>query len=59
MLMQNLGVKNKEYYGMLWYFLEWSILQAQIFFETGMRINIALECVLTEIGFITLALLKV
>ena len=57
--MQNLGVKNKEYYGMLWYFLEWSILQAQIFFETGMRINIALECVLTEIGFITLALLKV
>ena len=23
--MQNLGVKNKEYYGMLWYFLEWSI----------------------------------
>ena len=25
MLMQNFGVTNKEYYGMLWYFLEWSI----------------------------------
>ena len=23
--MQNFGVTNKEYYGMLWYFLEWSI----------------------------------
>ena len=27
MLMQNLGVKNKEYYGMFWYFLEWSITE--------------------------------
>ena len=26
MLLQNFGVTNKEYYGMLWYFLEWSIL---------------------------------
>ena len=25
MIMQNLGVTNKEHYGMLWYFLEWSI----------------------------------
>ena len=25
MLMQNSGVTKKEYYGMLWYFLEWSI----------------------------------
>ena len=25
MLMQNFGVPNKDYYGMLWYFLEWSI----------------------------------
>ena len=24
-LMQNFGVTNKEHYGMLWYFLEWSI----------------------------------
>ena len=24
MLMQNLGATNKEHYGMLWYFLEWS-----------------------------------
>ena len=23
MLMQNFGATNKEYYGMLWYFLEW------------------------------------
>ena len=26
MLMQNFGVTNKEYYGMLRYFLEWSIV---------------------------------
>ena len=26
-LMQNFGVTNKERYGMLWYFLEWSIVQ--------------------------------
>ena len=25
MPMQNFGVTNKEHYGMLWYFLEWSI----------------------------------
>ena len=25
MLMQNFGVTNKDHYGMLWYFLEWSI----------------------------------
>ena len=25
MLMLNFGVTNKEHYGMLWYFLEWSI----------------------------------
>ena len=25
MLMQNFGLTNKEHYGMLWYFLEWSI----------------------------------
>ena len=23
MLIQNFGVTNEEYYGMLWYFLEW------------------------------------
>ena len=27
--MQNFGVTNKEYYGMLWYFLEWSIVTQQ------------------------------
>ena len=26
MLMQNFGMTNKEYDGMLWYFLEWSIV---------------------------------
>ena len=25
MLIQNFGVTKKEYYGMLWYFLEWPI----------------------------------
>ena len=25
MLMRNFGVTNKEHYGILWYFLEWSI----------------------------------
>ena len=25
MLMQNFGESNKEHYGVLWYFLEWSI----------------------------------
>ena len=25
--MQNFGVTSKEHYGMLWYFLEWSILR--------------------------------
>ena len=25
MFMQNFGVTSKEHYGMLWYFLEWSI----------------------------------
>ena len=28
MFMQNFGVTNKEHYGMLWYFLEWSIVYA-------------------------------
>ena len=32
MLMQNLGVTNKEHYGMLWYFLEWSIKVARLDF---------------------------
>ena len=24
--MQNIGVTNKEHYGMIWYFLKWSIV---------------------------------
>ena len=31
MLMQNFGVTNKEYYGMLRYFLEWSIVLIQVY----------------------------
>ena len=27
-LMQNFGVTNIEHYGMLWYFLEWTILSS-------------------------------
>ena len=33
--MQNFGVTNKEHYGMLWYFLEWSIVYS--YFEKGCR----------------------
>ena len=32
MLMQNFGVTSKEHYGMLWYFLEWSIFLFFVFF---------------------------
>ena len=31
MLMQNFWVTNKEYYGILWYFLEWSIKHGNSF----------------------------
>ena len=30
MLMQNFGVNNQEYYGMLWYFLRWSIVSVSV-----------------------------
>ena len=36
MHMQNFGVTNKEHYGMLWYFLEWSIIY------TFFRVNLQL-----------------
>ena len=32
MLMQNCGVTIKEHYGMLWYFLEWSILKNNFYY---------------------------
>ena len=42
MLMQNFGVTNKEYYGMLWYFLEWSI---DLNFDHALKYKIsALSC---------------
>ena len=31
--MQNVGVTKQEYYGMLWYFLEWSILTTDLWFD--------------------------
>ena len=37
-LMQNFGVTNKELYGMLWYFLKWSIkFPGAYLFETHLR----------------------
>ena len=34
--MQNYGVTNKEHYGMLWYFLEWSITaKYSLLFQKG------------------------
>ena len=30
MLMQNLEVTSREYHGMLWYFLEWSVVLTTI-----------------------------
>ena len=42
--MQNVGVTNKEYYGMLWYFLEWSIQtlweQVVLFQEFPYHLNV-------------------
>ena len=37
-LMQNFGVTNKELYGMLWYFLKWSIkFPGAYLFQTRLR----------------------
>ena len=33
--MQNVGATNKEHYGMLWYFLEWSVVYS--YFEKCYR----------------------
>ena len=35
MLMQNFGVINKEYYGMLWYLLYWSIVSVYVSLGEG------------------------
>ena len=40
MLMQNFGVTIKEHYGMLWYFLEWSI--AVLFIALSCLINVSI-----------------
>ena len=40
MPLQNFGMTNKEYYGMLWYFLEWSITVEPVKQEPfGLRID--------------------
>ena len=36
--MQNVGATNKEHYGMLWYFLEWSVVYS--YFEKCCRKNV-------------------
>ena len=41
MLMQSFGVTNKQYHGMLWYFLEWSI--TSLGFAKSQRLNICIE----------------
>ena len=43
MIMQNLGVTNKEDYGMLCYFLEWSIEICHLFKK--------LKCVFASVEF--------
>ena len=42
MLMQNFGLTNKEHYGMLWYFLEWSITQIMTQFRF-LRLHFGIE----------------
>ena len=39
MLMQNFGVTNKQYYVMLWCFLEWSILYGYTDFSLPSLVN--------------------
>ena len=38
--MQNFGVTNNEHYGMLWYFLEWSIVARHIASVAGVAIGL-------------------
>ena len=46
MLMQNLGATNKEHYGVLWYFLEWSIVLFSTLKRSNSRISLneAIQC---------------
>ena len=39
MLMQNFGVTDKEHHGMLWYFLEWSIMAIVCNFNCISEVN--------------------
>ena len=43
MLMQNFGVTIKEHYGMLWYFLEWSIAMFNIMLRLPSMDSISLH----------------
>ena len=42
--MQNFGMTNKKYYGVLWYFLEWSISHQYQLTFFGLVTNIDMLC---------------
>ena len=42
MIMQNLGV-TKKYYGMLWYFLEWTMVQLETHVPSTQGRNVMYE----------------
>ena len=56
MLMQNFGVTNKEYYGMLWYFLEWSIVIVRS--VVTLMSGVTVMKVVTLISVVTASLMK-
>ena len=50
MLVRNLGVTNKEHYGMSWYFLEWSIEVPTFFFPFVVPVDYAVFSVSQFLG---------
>ena len=50
MLVRNLGVTNKEHYGMSWYFLEWSIEVPTSFFPFVVPVDYAVFSVSQFLG---------
>ena len=40
MLLHNFGLTNREHYGMLWYFLEWSIHLAPVVQRVDSPVNL-------------------
>ena len=63
MLMQNIGVRNKEHYGMLWYFLEWSIRHSHVVVMLRRQRNVqkrvihVQSCCFTNINLLFFAIL--